>query len=196
MKALTLRHPWSWAIAYAGKDVENRDWSDDLARLNNAYRLPGERIAIHGGSAPERPRGKKHWRELATTNLWRQHCEDLEGLHRILGGELPDTAAQFLAGRCPDGALKPEHFICPGIVAVATVQRVTRTCQSRWAAQGALHIELTEVITLPRPVQCSGKQGLWDLGFDLEELVQERLLEWSVQQVPADTGRTAQEWLL
>lgn len=196
MKVLTLTHPWPFAIAFAGKDVENRDWSDDLARLNNAYRLSGERIAIHGGRTPERPRGKKLWHELAATNPWRKHCEDLEAMHRILGGELPDTAAQFLAGRCPDGVLKPEHFICPGIVAVATVQRVTRTCQSRWAAQGALHIELTEVITLPRPVQCSGKQGLWDLGFDLEELVQERLLEWSVQQIPADTGRTAEEWLL
>lgn len=26
MKALSIRQPWAWAILYAGKDVENRDW--------------------------------------------------------------------------------------------------------------------------------------------------------------------------
>lgn len=24
--ALTIRQPWAWAILYAGKDIENRDW--------------------------------------------------------------------------------------------------------------------------------------------------------------------------
>lgn len=37
MKALTVRQPWAWAIVYAGKDIENRNW-------NTRYR--GE-IAIH-----------------------------------------------------------------------------------------------------------------------------------------------------
>ncbi|MBD2503915.1 ASCH domain-containing protein [Anabaena azotica] len=26
MKALSVRRPWSWAIIYANKDIENRDW--------------------------------------------------------------------------------------------------------------------------------------------------------------------------
>lgn len=26
MKALSIRQPWAWAICYAGKDIENRDW--------------------------------------------------------------------------------------------------------------------------------------------------------------------------
>jgi len=26
MRALSIRQPWAWAIAYAGKDVENRNW--------------------------------------------------------------------------------------------------------------------------------------------------------------------------
>lgn len=37
--ALTVRQPWAWAIAHAGKDVENRTWS-------TRYR---GRIAIHAG---------------------------------------------------------------------------------------------------------------------------------------------------
>lgn len=26
MKALSIRQPWSWAILFAGKDIENRSW--------------------------------------------------------------------------------------------------------------------------------------------------------------------------
>lgn len=26
MKALSIRQPWAWAICYAGKDIENREW--------------------------------------------------------------------------------------------------------------------------------------------------------------------------
>lgn len=26
MKALSIRQPWAWAVAYAGKDIENRSW--------------------------------------------------------------------------------------------------------------------------------------------------------------------------
>lgn len=26
MRVLTIRQPWAWAIIYAGKDIENRDW--------------------------------------------------------------------------------------------------------------------------------------------------------------------------
>lgn len=27
MKALSVRQPWAWLIIFAGKDIENRDWS-------------------------------------------------------------------------------------------------------------------------------------------------------------------------
>jgi hypothetical protein len=41
VKALTVKPPWSWAIIYGGKDVENRTWKTD-------YR--GE-LLIHSGKA-------------------------------------------------------------------------------------------------------------------------------------------------
>jgi hypothetical protein len=51
MKALTIRQPWAWAIAHAGKNVENRDWFTH-------YRGP---LAIHAGlgrdDIGELPRG-------------------------------------------------------------------------------------------------------------------------------------------
>jgi hypothetical protein len=45
-KALTLRHPWPWAILH-GKDVENRSWAPQPLEL-----AVGEWIAIHGGNVP------------------------------------------------------------------------------------------------------------------------------------------------
>lgn len=44
MKALTLWQPWAWAVAHAGKNVENRTWSPPKAAI-------GQRIAIHAGKA-------------------------------------------------------------------------------------------------------------------------------------------------
>lgn len=45
MLALTLKHPWPWAICVAGKDVENRTWAPRQLRR-------GDRFAIHGGKQP------------------------------------------------------------------------------------------------------------------------------------------------
>jgi hypothetical protein len=54
LRALTLRQPWAWAILHAGKDIENRSWT-------NRY-VTGT-IAIHAGygvdSLENLPRGAK-----------------------------------------------------------------------------------------------------------------------------------------
>lgn len=42
MHALTIWQPWAWAVAYAGKDVENRTWKPPSWAI-------GRRIAIHAG---------------------------------------------------------------------------------------------------------------------------------------------------
>lgn len=46
MKALTLRHPWPWAIVN-GKPVENRKWAPPPSLLR-----PGDWMAFHGGKYP------------------------------------------------------------------------------------------------------------------------------------------------
>lgn len=45
MQALTLRHPWPWAVRELGKDVENRSWAPKME--------VGTRFAIHAGRSPE-----------------------------------------------------------------------------------------------------------------------------------------------
>jgi hypothetical protein len=54
MRALTVRQPWAWAILYAGKDIENRSWTN---------RHVIDTIAIHAGYGvdplEELPRGVK-----------------------------------------------------------------------------------------------------------------------------------------
>ncbi len=41
MKALSIKQPWTWAILFAGKDIENRDW-----QLPKNFALP-QTIAVH-----------------------------------------------------------------------------------------------------------------------------------------------------
>jgi hypothetical protein len=47
MKALTLWQPWAWAIAHAGKRIENRSWSPPDWII-------AQRLAIHAGQTIER----------------------------------------------------------------------------------------------------------------------------------------------
>lgn len=48
MKALTLRHPWPFAITAIGKRIENRTWQPSPKQL-----AIGDRFAIHGGVVPK-----------------------------------------------------------------------------------------------------------------------------------------------
>jgi hypothetical protein len=48
MLALTLKHPWVWAILHAGKRVENRKWGLPPEYLNRW-------ILLHGGKSPLGP---------------------------------------------------------------------------------------------------------------------------------------------
>lgn len=49
MRALTLKHPWPWAICRLGKRIENRTWAPSQGLLKQ-----GEWFAIHAGQIPRR----------------------------------------------------------------------------------------------------------------------------------------------
>lgn len=185
MRALTLRHPRGFAIAHCGKDIENREWDDRLADLLGLPRLIGEAIAIHGASAPKRGRNQG----------WRDFIGDLNALRGVLGGTLPDPAAQFLAGRNPVGELLPEAFIVPGVVAVATIAGTTRASRDPWAAPGQLHILLADVVPLPEPVACPGSRGFWDLPDVIEREVRRQVEQVQVGRPALHSNATGADWL-
>lgn len=47
IRGLTLWQPWAWAIAHAGKNVENRSWAPPAYMLGNL-------LAIHAGKTVDR----------------------------------------------------------------------------------------------------------------------------------------------
>ena len=46
VKALSIRHPWAWAVVHAGKHLENRDWG---YKNNHMKRFRGP-VCIHASS--------------------------------------------------------------------------------------------------------------------------------------------------
>jgi hypothetical protein len=67
VKAITLRHPWPWAILAMGKRIENRTWEPKGLR-------PGDRFAIHGGRVPRPGAARDRVRSEATYLLARFGC--------------------------------------------------------------------------------------------------------------------------
>lgn len=51
--ALSVRQPWAWAIIHAGKDIENRSWSNSTALLRTALAFRGE-VCIHASKGMTR----------------------------------------------------------------------------------------------------------------------------------------------
>lgn len=141
MKALTLWQPWAWAIAHAGKDVENRTWAPP------AYMI-GERIAIHAG---------KRFDEEAWTFLSDPCCSPIDESLAAEDGLFDVPCADEIAR----GA----------VVAVATLAEVLRFGEGEargWPWYGGpVGWVLTDVVAM-EPVPCRGAQGLWDLPVDIE----------------------------
>ena len=184
MKALTLRHPWPFALAYLGKRTENRDWDPRTAELMG---LPwvlkaGEPIAIHGGTVPRRGRNKA-WRELEA---------GFEAMVEMAGGVLTPEAETYLKAVMGTGPMQLEHFLLPGIVAVATITHATRgtPLNDPWAIPGQLHLMLNPVFTLPEAVPSTGSQGFWTVGEETEHQVGQQ-----IERIPVPkTGVTLQDW--
>ena len=77
MHALTLRHPWVWAVAHLGKRIENRTWEppEDLI---------GKHIAIHGSVSPK------------TKPAWNEVAEDVTAIYTRILKKLPDSHVREL----------------------------------------------------------------------------------------------------
>jgi hypothetical protein len=150
LRALTIRPPWSHAIAYWGKDVENRTWSTHYQ---------GD-LAIHAGKSFD-DEALEDWRIVnAITRIGYQG----DGL---TPGRVIAVARLYDCHPIPDET---------GLSGCGTPARDDRTC-SLWADETGHHWRLRNVRPLADPVPCKGMLGLWRLPEDAEKAVRAQLEE-------------------
>jgi hypothetical protein len=138
MKAITLHQPWAWAIAHAGKDVENRAWSPGSDFI-------GQRIAIHAGKKWD----SRGWAFLCDPMLSPMNDRFLD---RDLGLFRVPTRSKMIFG---------------AIIATACLANIVHLGKGRarfsdWYT-GPIGWVLRDIKRLAEPIECRGKQGLWEL---------------------------------
>ena len=159
--ALTLWPEWAYAVAHLGKDVENRSWPPPQT-------VNRKRIAIHGGASIGGGSSTKAGFALAAV----QTMTDV--------AELCGHSRQKLRVITP-GVVKEEGC---GLVAVVTLAGVLKSPQpERWyVGDNLFGWKLEDVLVLPRPVKCSGAQGLWRIPPEVLERVREQLASLTKNQ--------------
>ena len=140
MLALTLKHPWPFAVCRLEKRIENRTWAP------RRQSLPvGEWFAIHGGAMPRRY-------DLKETAY---QARALIAAHRkaLVLAEGEDVTLRDVLGY-------------RGVVAVCRFGGIVRNGESGsedpWF-EGPIGWRLEKLVVLPEPVPCPGSQGLWPL---------------------------------
>lgn len=164
MRVLTVRQPWSWAIAHGTKDIENRTGGPNRWR----YRGP---IAVHAGSGWS-ARGRTDQRVVRD---W-QH---------IVPGPFGLTAPQRVAGLLIHPSIsRPEHahrIVFGAVVALAELvdAHPAMGCCEPWGestyldAAGQLRTDVVHLVLenrRPLPgdgVPAAGRLGLWRPDPDL-----------------------------
>jgi hypothetical protein len=161
IRALTVQQPFAWAIAYAGKDVENRPWRTAWRGL----------VAIHAGL------------DMHPGHFPARTDEGLAAARALdkLGGRNNVWNPRHLVKT----SLGPVHH--PGlalgaVIAVAVIagchhestEQPANSC-SPWGMPGQFHWQLARVRPLAEPVPCRGRQRLWRLPGDVEKAVRAQL---------------------
>ena len=139
MMALTLKHPWPFAVARLGKRIENRIWRPPPSLLK-----PGDWFALHGGI---QPRG-------------RDDLEEIAAMARCL---IADRGHLLDLGPGDDVTLR--DAIIPGVFAVCRLGPVLTASTDYWF-DGPIGLSLLDLVVLPEPVPCRGAQKLWRLPDD------------------------------
>lgn len=148
MRALTIKPPWSHAIAFWGKDVENR---------TRATYYQGD-IAIHAGKSRDDD-ALEDWRIVNA--ITRAGCGGMSL------GKIVAVARLYDCHPIPDET---------GLSGCGTPARDGRAC-SLWADESGYHWRLRDVRPLADPVPCRGMLGLWRLPPDAEKAVRAQLGE-------------------
>ena len=155
MKALSIRQPWAWAILFAGKDFENRDW----------YTSFRGRFAIHaakGMTKSEYQSAISYITQAFVRSTFRRQFEDQRatGHTHITLGELvmPDF----------------EDIVRGAIVGVADLAACISNSPSPWF-EGKYGFVLRNVIALPEPIPCKGALSFWDVPAEIAAQIEAQL---------------------
>ena len=158
MKALTIQQPWAAAIAYLGKNVENRDWPCPVA-------LIGQDVAIHASAAlPSRSGREMAWAMLANMAgadaIAASHLKTWDDLKGGCGHVL---AVATIAGcYSSNGRFNDERPACP-------------IDDSPWFF-GEYGFHLTNVRPLAGQVgPVKGQLGFWNLPDDIAAEIRDQL---------------------
>ena len=143
MKAITLRHPWAFAVQRLGKTVENRTWEPPR-------HLIGQYIAIHGGAVPK---GEARVECEAEAEYILTEILTMEGM-----ALLSEARQNWLYHQAHTISVK--DWIIPGIVAVAKLEVAVTKSDSPWFF-GPYGWVLSDVTPLETPIPHRGAQGFW-----------------------------------
>jgi ASCH domain len=146
IKGLSIRQPWTWAIACAGKTVENRTWGTEYRGL----------LAIHASKT--RPRQEDLDSDLI--------IDAVEACGFVIDEAASGSGAIVAVAELSGCHLSPDFGGTCG---------ATRPLCSPWAVRDQYHWVLTDVRRLPVPVPCKGALKLWTLPGDVERAVLDQI---------------------
>jgi hypothetical protein len=163
VKALTVQQPWAWAIAHAGKTVENR-------ATYFSHRGP---LAVHAGAAWS----FRGMRDQRVRDVW-----NAAGKPTTREENHPDR--QWELGRWTFNLPSRKAVPFGALIAVAELVDVhpDGDCCRPWGESsytegggrvrtGIHHLVLEDIRALPEPVPCRGQLGMWTVPEDLSDLV-------------------------
>jgi hypothetical protein len=133
IRALSVRQPWAWAIACAGKDVENRTRGTRYRGL----------LTIH-----------------ASKTVYREDMENPLILEAIAGTDFVIDEGPSSLGAIVAVAELVSCHLSPDFNGTCGA---TRPLCSPWAVRDQYHWCLASVRPLAEPVPCRGALGLWRL---------------------------------
>lgn len=140
-KGLSIIQPWASAIAFAGKDIENRSW-------RTHYRGP---LAIHASGKLDR--------------------EKLGLLQRVVrGGKRLPIIDWINRGRHRYGLDPEEEPVCSHIVAVAMLVDCFEKSSSPWWIKDEKGWAISGVVPI-EPIPWTGALSIWDCRFKYRPLI-------------------------
>lgn len=143
--ALTLKHPWPFAIFRLGKDIENRNW-----KLPEKYL--GQTIAIHGGAFPK---GHK------TVYAVKQDVEHITT--QILTHRNFKIDPELKSWWKDNPKLQLKDWIMPGLIGSVKIVDCVYQSNNPWFS-GRYGFVFEEAKLFEKPIPAKGKLGFWSLG--------------------------------